>query len=55
VGTIGERFFLVLVERRGEMIAYHFISPGFATRYSNEVTGVGHTLSCEGDLAICTV
>ena len=32
------------------MLAYHFISTSFATRFSDETTAVGHTLKATGDL-----
>jgi hypothetical protein len=35
------------------MLAYHFISSDFVTRFNPQQTGVGHTLSVEGDLKLC--
>jgi hypothetical protein len=34
------------------MLAYHFISESFTTRFSNETTSVGHTLEATGKLRL---
>ena len=34
------------------MLAYHFVSAAYTTRFSNETTSVGHTLEATGDLRL---